>query len=354
MELDRTNQRLLNIIQTGFPLTERPYREIGEVLGILEEEVLQRLEELISENFVRFIGAIINTTSLGFESALVAFKIASEKISHAAEFVNSHPGVSHNYERNDAYNLWFTIAVPEDIDLKSTVTKLYKLSGASELLILPALKMYKIGVVLDASIEMDEIPSAPGPGNEGSVTRTSQKEYPLSRDDKEKIPPLQKKVLAQLQNSIPLRQEPFNDMARNTGRTPQEFLQVVNELMEKGVIRRFGAVPNHKKIGYAYNVMVVWEVPEDKIDEYGRRIASYKTVTHCYRRPVCPGWPFSLYSMLHCRSDEECDTIVKDIQKLTGCENYRLLTSVREFKKKRLKYFSDDFYRWEKESGCLL
>lgn len=354
MELDRTNQRLLNIIQTDFPLTERPYREIGEVLGISEGEVLKRLEELISENFVRFIGAIINTASLGFESALVAFKIASEKISHAAEIVNSHPGVSHNYERNDVYNLWFTIAVPEDIDLKSTVTKLCKLSGAGELLILPALKMYKIGVVLDASSEKEGIPSALGPGNEGSAARTSQKEYPLSRGDKEKIPPHKKEVLAQLQNSIPLRQEPFNDMARNTGRTPQEFLQLVNELMEKGVIRRFGAVPNHKKIGYTCNAMVVWEVPEDKIDEYGRRIASYKTVTHCYRRPVCPGWPFSLYSMLHGRSDEECCNIVKDILEITGCENYRLLSSVREFKKRRLKYFSDDFYRWEKESDCLL
>lgn len=349
MEFDKTNQRLLNLLQRNFPLTERPFREIGTALGIGEDEVLKRLEGLLRGEYVRFIGAIVNTASLGFESALVSFSVDPERISRVAEIVNAHPGVSHNYERNDMYNLWFTIAVPGDIDLQGTVDLLRRLSGVEVFLFLPALKTYKIGVILDAFEGNTRLTVLLDPVKGGLSEPIPQSRSSLSINKKESITPYQRTALFHLQNGIPLIREPFNRLALKTGSTPLEFLHVVRGLLDKGVIRRFGAVPNHRKMGYTCNIMAVWEVPEEIIDECGSRIASFIAVTHCYQRPVFRDWPYSLYTMIHCRSEEECSRIVMDVRDITGCDNYRLLSSVREFKRVRLKYFSEDFYRWRRE-----
>ncbi|MFQ6083498.1 MAG: AsnC family transcriptional regulator [Candidatus Aminicenantia bacterium] len=337
MELDRINQGLLNIIQRDFPLKERPFKKVGEKLGISEREVIERLEELKNKKYIRFIGAILNTVSLGFNNLLVAFKVDSKGIDKAAEVVNSHPGVSHNYQRNDKYNLWFTIAVPIDIDIKKTVEILSNLSKVKRYLLLPALKIYKIGVILDALEE-----------NKGQILK--EEVVPaINKNISAEISPMEKKVIEQIQNSIPLVSEPFKYFSSKLNLSPTEFLEIINNLIRKGVIRRFGAIISHRKLGYKYNVMAVWEVPEQKVDECGRKISSFKAVTHCYQRPVYPDWPYSLYSMIHCRSEDNCRLIIKEILKETRIKNYKLLLSKKEYKKKRLRYFSDEFYRWEEE-----
>jgi DNA-binding Lrp family transcriptional regulator len=337
MELDKINQDLLNIIQQDFPLKERPFKEIGKKLGISEKEVIKRLKELKSKKYIRFIGAIINTVSLGFNNLLVAFEMNPEEIDKAAEIVNSHPGVSHNYRRNDKYNLWFTIATPKDINIKKTVEILSNLSKAKKYLLLPALKIYKIGVILDASVKKrgrlfkeEVIPS-------------------IKKNISTEISPVEKKVIKQIQNSIPLVQEPFKYLSSKLNLSSIEFLEIINNLIKKGIIRRFGAILSHRKLGYKYNVMAVWEVPEERVDECGKKISSLKAVTHCYKRPIYPDWPYSLYSMIHCRSKDECNLIINMILKETGIKNYKLLLSKKEYKKKRLKYFSDEFYKWEEK-----
>lgn len=354
MELDWIDQGLLNTIQRDFPITERPFREIGTAVGIAEGEVLERLGRLVEAGVVRFVGAIINTVSLGFKSALVSFMVEECKIGQAADVVSSHPGVTHNYERNDPYNLWFTVAVPGDIDLKGTVERLFRISGAKRYLFLPALKVYKIGVVLDASGGGGRVNSIKVMKNGIPIKETSKKKNTFPGHEGVTFTNLEKEVLMQVQNTMPLLPEPFTPLAENARCTPDQFIHLVKELMAKGIIRRFGAVPNHRKIGYTYNTMAVWEIPRGSIDDCGRKIASYNAITHCYHRACSPEWPYSLYSMLHCRSEEECDRIVEDIVKVTGCMHYRLLSTVREYKKSRLRYFSEEFYRWEREHGPAL
>ncbi|MCP2604036.1 AsnC family transcriptional regulator [Candidatus Aminicenantes bacterium AC-708-M15] len=337
MKLDRINQDLLNIIQQDFPLVERPFKKIGKKLKLSEEEVIERLKELKSKEYIRFIGAIINTASLGFNNLLVAFEIDPEEIDKAAEIINSHPGVSHNYKRNDKYNLWFTIATPKNIDIKKTIEILRNLSKAKRYLLLPALKIYKIGVILDVSEKRRK-------------RVLKERVVPLMKKNiSVEISPIEKKIIEEIQNSIPLTKEPFRYFSSKLNLSSAEFLEIINNLIKKGIIRRFGAILSHRKLGYVHNIMAVWEVPEQKVDECGKKISSFKAVTHCYKRPIYPDWPYSLYSMIHCRSKDECNLIVNMILKETGIKNYKLLLSEKEYKKKRLKYFSEEFYKWEKK-----
>ncbi|MCP2604969.1 AsnC family transcriptional regulator [Candidatus Aminicenantes bacterium AH-873-B07] len=337
MKLDRINQKLLNIIQQDFPLKERPFKEIGKKLGISEKEVIERLKELKSKKYIRFIGAIINTVSLGFSNLLVAFEVNPREIDKAAEIVNSHPGVSHNYKRNDKYNLWFTIATPGDINIKKTVEILSNLSQAKRYLLLPALKIYKIGVILNASM-----------GNKKQVLKEDIIP-PIEKKVSVDISSMEERVIEEIQKSIPIIQEPFKYLSSKLNLSSIKFLEIIDNLIEKRIIRRFGAILSHRKLGYKYNVMAVWEVPEERVDECGKKISSFKAVTHCYKRPIYPEWPYSLYSMIHCRSKDECNLIIKLILKETGIKNYKLLFSKKEYKKKRLKYFSDEFYKWEEK-----
>ena len=148
-ELDDTDRELLNAVQWDFPLEPRPYAALGERLGISEPEVRERIAKVKSAGVLRQLSAIFDTRALGYSSALVAAKIDPEHVDEAAEIVSRHPGVSHNYKRNHAYNLWYTIAVPPGEELADHVDALHRESGAIVTRRLPTLRLYKIGVKLD-------------------------------------------------------------------------------------------------------------------------------------------------------------------------------------------------------------
>ena len=117
-------------------------------------------------------------------------------------------------------------------------------------------------------------------------------------------------------------------------------------LINKGIIKRFGAILAHQKIGYTSNTLALWEIPEDKIDSYGKFISSFQNVSHCYSRQSYPDWNYSLYSMIHAHNDEKMQEIINKILFKTGKIKYLLLKSIKEFKKERLVYFSDEYKKW--------
>ena len=148
--MDLTDRKLLNLIQSKFPMSERPYLELGEELEIGEEEVISRLDELKRQNVVRQISAIFDTRRLGYKTTLVAFAYEPEELNAGALFINRHPGVSHNYAREGSYyNLWFTLAVPPDGDLPGTVEWMAQETGALNFRVMPTLRFFKIGVNFD-------------------------------------------------------------------------------------------------------------------------------------------------------------------------------------------------------------
>lgn len=152
---------------------------------------------------------------------------------------------------------------------------------------------------------------------------------------------LEKKIIALLQTDIPVVKQPFLELAEQIGITEEEFLQVLNKLNDQGLIRRFGATIKHQKSGFKANAMVAWKVPEDQVEKTGQIMATFREITHCYRRNPAPGWDYNLYTMVHAATEEKCHAIVQRISKAVEQEHYTLLFSRQELKKTSMKYFEE-------------
>ena len=325
-ELDNIDKQILNDIQWTFPLVDRPFLELVNRYHITEEEVIQRVKKLKDTGIIRQISAIFDTRKLGYKSALVAFSVDKNKIDDVANEINKHPGVSHNYERNHEYNVWFTLAVSPDGDMKADLDKMASLDGVLKYRVLPTLKMYKIGVKLDM---VNDDPEKPTPNDKVKSLETKA----------EKISEVDREYIRQLQKDIEITKEPFKSITENLGITSAELFNRIKEYESIGIMRRFAAILRHRQAGFTANGMIVWKVPEEEVDEKGIKIASFPQVSHCYRRPVYPDWEFNLFSMIHSRTIEAAEKIVKEISTVIGVETYKILFSSREFKKERVKYF---------------
>ena len=324
--IDPLDKQLLNDIQWTFPLSDRPYLEIATKHGLSEEDVMRRISLMKRSGLIRQINAIFDTRKLGYKSALVAFAVEKQKLDTVAQEVNKHPGVSHNYERDHEFNMWFTLAVPPDGDLKKDLEQMASLEGVIKFRLLPTLKLYKIGVKLDM---VNSDPSKLTPDD--NIKTLDQKKFELTSRDKE--------FIRELQKDLDVSTRPFDISAKNLGITLDELFKRATEYESIGVMRRFAAILRHRDAGFTANGMIVWKVSDDKIDEVGYKLASFPQVSHCYRRPVYPDWQFSLFSMIHARTVEAANKIAVELSNFVGINEYRILFSSREFKKERVKYF---------------
>ena len=313
-------------------MTKRPFKEVAEKLGTTEEEVLSTVQKLKDEKIIRQTSAIFDTKRLGYKSSLVAFKVDEDRVEQAAETINAHPGVSHNYLRNHDYNIWFTMAVAPDskLGLEKTIDILKEQTGAQDAIILPTLKMFKISVKMDTTGKR---------AKKEKVKKTAHKEMELT--------PKHIAVIKELQKDIAVVSEPYRDAIERLGMDYNAFFEIANELKKNGVMRRFATILNHRKAGFGANAMSVWAVPEEKGEEIGRQMAEFSAVSHCYLRPSYPNWPYNLFAMVHAKTQEECDTLIEEMAKESGLSEYGKLYSTVEFKKQRLVYFDDAFKEWE-------
>jgi DNA-binding Lrp family transcriptional regulator len=330
---------LLSIIQKKFPLTSRPFAVIADEIGSSEERVIELLLEEKKSKIIRQISPIFDTKRLGYSSSLISFKVRYEDIDSAVEVINSHPGVSHNYEREHPFNIWFTLAVAPDskLGLKETVEILAQEAKAIDFIILPTLKLFKIAVKLNTT------------GKDAKKERVAK---PKSKDIE--LTPLHLKVIKLSQNDIPIVKEPFKDIVERLGIGYDEFFSILNELKDAGVMRRFAGILNHRKAGFNANAMVVWDIDEKKGLEIGKKAAEFSAVSHCYLRPKYPNWPYNLFTMVHGKTPEETNSIIKEIASEIEHFSRRPLYSVREFKKVRIKYFSPEFEEWESRRVALV
>lgn len=335
--MDELDQQLLNVIQNEFPLVERPFLQLAQQFGVTEAEIIERVRRLETRNIIRQISAIFDTRSLGYQSSLVAMKLPEDRLVEGALIVNSHPGVSHNYKRDHAYNLWFTIAVPAGHDLAGTVATLQELSGAEQARLLPTLRLFKIGVDLDMT------------GKRAAGARATPHYSDKQRSDlgPKALRPGDIDLIRELQEDLALVPEPYNPLAARLGLAPDELFSRLRELQQIGHFRRMAAVLYHRKAGFKANAMAVWKVPDEAIDELGPVFGSFRSVSHCYQRPVYPDWPYSVFTMIHGRTPDECQDVIDAISEATGITEYATLYSSTEFKKIRLKYFTRELDDWE-------
>ena len=320
-ELESIDRHLLDFLQHDFPVANRPFVAVGQRFGLTEEEAIDRVRRLKDDGFIRQVGPIFDTRALGYRSTLVAMQVPPQQIDQAAAVISRHPGVSHNYRRDHTWNLWFTLAVPPDEDLEATTAQLAQESGGHPYRSLPALRVFKIGVRLALS-------------NEGAAPRAeglTAASPPLS--------PRDRALVSVLQDGIDIVPQPFADAARRLGVSEEEIFAWLSEAAAVGWLRRFAAILYHRRAGYQANGMVVWRLPPQRLEDAGTLASSYPQVSHCYERPTFPDWPYSLFAMIHARSEEECRAIAEDISCRTGVGDYAILFSTREYKKERVRYF---------------
>ena len=323
VEMDAADRRLLNAMQKDVPLVSRPFAEIGERLGMPEEEVLSRARRLKEGAIIRQISAIFDSRRLGYSSTLVAMEIPEELIEEAAGRISEHAGVSHNYKRDNPFNLWFTLTLPPGVDLEAEVQRLAEEAKARRARILPALRLFKIGVELDLE-----------QGTNAAEKRKLTREAPTSFSDADLA------YVRVLQQDLPLEAEPFRAWAESLGASEDEMFARAKELEESGVMRRFAAVLRHQKAGFTANGMICWRIPEEQLPDLGYRLAAYPQVSHCYQRPVYPDWPYSVFSMVHALSREKCEEIARQMSEEIGISDYAILYSTKEYKKERVKYYA--------------
>jgi siroheme decarboxylase len=336
--LDETDKRLMNLLQSSFPLVAEPYAALAPEAGLEIDELMKRTERLVRERIIREITPIFDTRALGYESMLVAAKVDDEHPHRAAKVINSHPGVSHNYLRTHEFNLWFTIATPPDseLGLQGTLDVLQRLTGAESIRQLPTLKLFKINM----NLEMEKGTDALAAVAEAATPRELERQ---PYDDTDIA------VIRALQGPMDVVDRPYDEAAGEVGMPTEGFLAHLAGMVQRKILRRVAAILYHRRAGFSANGMGVWKVPEDEILETGTLMASVRGISHCYERPTYPDWPYSVFTMAHGRSKEECDAILQSIadeHELHGDDRATLYSST-EFKKIRLHYFTDEYAEWD-------
>jgi siroheme decarboxylase len=338
--LDDLDRKLLNLMQGSFPLEPRPYAAVAAAAEVSESQVLTRVQRLLDERIIRQVTPIYDTRALGYGSMLVAAKVDPENPWQAAKIVNSHPGVSHNYLRNHDFNMWFTLAVEPDssLGLDGTLDVLQRLTGAESIRQLPTLKLFKIRMDLEM---------------EGGTKALTSEGVAVEPVDLEPVPydELDKDVIRATQGDMPVIPDPYAPAAEQLGMNTGALLEHMQGMRERGLLRRVAAILYHRRAGFSANGMGVWKVSPGQISELGPRMASFRGISHCYERPTYEDWPYSVFTMAHGRSKEECDAVLDAIAEQTGIHERATLYSSTEFKKIRLLYFTDSFKSWEAQYG---
>jgi DNA-binding Lrp family transcriptional regulator len=323
--VDETDKRLLDTIQDDFPLIDEPFHKLSSLLNISSDDVIIRLKRLKSDGIIRRIGAIFDSKKLGYFSTLCAMKVPPHRVGEVAKMVNGYTGVTHNYIRDHDYNMWFTITARSQQELEKAIAEIKENSGIGELMELPAVRMFKIRV----RFPMSELKTQDWKLETGDL-----------RLEEVILTEVEKNIIREIQGDIPLYR-PFETIADKLGIQVEELLEKIQKMKAQGTIRRFGAIVRHRNLGFRANAMGVWVVPDNRAEEVGVEMAAFPQVSHCYQRPVRPGWPYNLFTMIHGKSAGECEKTAKLISEKTGIKDYCLLYSTRELKKASMKYFTE-------------
>lgn len=326
MNLDTIDGKLLNLVQWQFPLTGEPYADLGAQLGVAEAEVISRLRELKAQGIVRQLSPVLDPRRLGYQTTLVAMRVAGEELSRAEKIISEHPAVSHGYEREHYFNIWFTFGATAEVDITTELDKLTRLVNHEAVLNLPATKLFKIGAYFDMSGNPPAADDIPAPASNANLHHA----VALSATDR--------RVINELQQDLPLVFAPFAGFAVHTGLETEDFLTVCRSLRERGIMRRFGASVNHRKAGFSANAMTCWAVPPEAVDVLGHKLASLREVSHCYERKTNGKWHYNLFAMIHGTEKKACQRVAEEVSRQTGLRDYILLFSNKEFKKARVKY----------------
>ncbi|MFC6905941.1 Lrp/AsnC family transcriptional regulator [Halalkalicoccus tibetensis] len=305
-DLDDVDAALIDGYQSGVPVEPRPFRAIGEAVGVSEDEALARVEALSERGIVRRFGAVLNPPVIG-SSTLAAVKAPEERFEEVAAVINSYRQVNHNYRRDHEWNTWFVVTAGSRETRDRILTEIEERTGCT-VLNLPMLTDFYIDLEFPV-VNADRF-ARESSSEAGRVEATT-----ISEEATGELSELDAAVLLGIQNGLPLSLTPYADVARAIGRGTDEVIDSVSRLLENGCIKRIGCVINHVVTGFDANCMVVWDIPDHELDERGRAVGALPYVTLCYHRPRREelGWGYNLFTMIHGREPEAVDARIDEL-----------------------------------------
>ena len=322
--LDDVDAALIDEYQSGFPIVERPFRAVGESLGVTEAEALRRVRALRERGVFRRFGPVLNPPVIG-SATLAAVQAPESRFDEVAEIVNGYRQVNHNYRRDHPWNMWFVVTAGSRETRDDILREIEERSGC-EVLVLPMLTDYYIDlefpVVNDDRFARETQPQGASPDDRATKPRARQSHSSttvsatrISEDATRELSSLEASLLVEIQGGFPLSETPYRDVAAAIDAPVDEVLAAVDRLLSDGCIKRIGCVVNHIVTGFDANCMVVWNVPDAELDDRGTAVGSLPYVTLCYHRPRRPeqDWPYNLFTMIHGRDPEAVDAKVDEL-----------------------------------------
>ncbi len=350
---DAVDAALIERLQQRVPLVRRPFELLAGEVGTSTDDVLRRVESYRRDGLIREISGVFDARALGCEVSLVAMR--PEDVDAAGRIVAEHPGVSHCYRREGRYPLWFTLSVSAQsrLGLAGTVHALAQACGAPPPMLLPTIRRYKLHVRFNPFGGASSRPApahaarTDAPATQGRAAEVE----PPARSEPPSLTDPQIAAVRALQRDLPSARKPFAAVAAPDRIDPDELLVHAADFLAAGWMRRYAAVLHHRRAGAAANVMVAWRVDDGDADRFGAICAAREEVSHCYLRPPGPDWPYTLYTMIHGRSEADCREAIRQLAERTGCADSAELWTVREYAKRRVRLFTNAESEWE--SGAI-
>ncbi|OWV24291.1 AsnC family transcriptional regulator [Fibrobacter sp. UWB2] len=326
------SQKLLAIIQDGFPLVERPYKALAEMLNVSEQDVFDEVEKMRASGVIRRIGGVYDSKKLGFISRLCAGKVPASSLDFSAEphsqtpmekfaaVVMNEPAITHNYIRSHEYNVWFTVIVENESAIQTVVDRVCSETDLHDVHVLTATKKYKINTVMGKGAgapSKNVFASAVRQSPENALTEADRTRIHIACDD------------------IPHSLTPFKDWGVSCDE--------LREDIAAKRMRRFGAILRHQDAGFPCNAMVCFMLDEGTLansESAGSLLAKKHYVSHCYERPSFENFPYNLYAMMHAQTPEELNGYIKESVALLDNLEYVVLHSLKELKKTSFRFFA--------------
>jgi DNA-binding Lrp family transcriptional regulator len=319
---------LLNDWQRDFPLLSQPFAAIGEKVGAGETAVIETMQRLQRRGAISRLGAVFAPRRAG-AGTLAALAAPPERLEEIAALVSARSEVNHNYQREHHWNLWFVVTARDRTTLDAVLNSI-EVETACPVLSMPLQHEFHIDLGFDLGIQTGHQRQADRRREGASLAAIE----PVARNAEELC------LLEALEGGLALVPRPYAQLGTRCGLSEDVVLAHVARWQREGLIKRFGVVVRHHEMGYRANAMVVFDLPDDKVDAVGAQLAQEPAVTLCYRRERClPHWPNNLYCMVHGRSREEVTPVVERLAAAAGVTP-NVLFSVRRFKQCGARYFA--------------
>lgn len=304
--IDDVDAALIDGYQSGFPIEARPFRRVAADLGIKESAAVDRVRTLQEAGIVRRFGAVLNPPVIG-SSTLAAVRAPADRFDEIATVINDYRQVNHNYARDHEWNMWFVVTAGSREARDEILADIEDRTGC-DVLNLPMLTDYYIDLEFPV-VNSDRF------ARESLARRTDSSATRISEEATGGLSALEAELLLEIQDGFPLSATPYRDIAANVGYAVEDVLAAVERLLESGCLKRIGCVINHVVTGFDANCMVVWDVPDDELDERGVDVGTLPYVTLCYHRPRRPDqeWPYNLFTMIHGREGDAVDEKIDEL-----------------------------------------